>query len=41
LDIWSSAGKGTEIDLSFPGSIAYVHAPRRRRLRLFRKKVEE
>jgi signal transduction histidine kinase len=40
FDIWSSAGNGTEIDLSFPGSIAYASAPRRFRLGLFRRKVE-
>jgi signal transduction histidine kinase len=32
LDIWSSAGKGTEIDLSFRGSMAYVPSARRPRL---------
>jgi signal transduction histidine kinase/ligand-binding sensor domain-containing protein len=39
LDIWSSAGKGTEIDLSFPGSIAYGKLARRFRWRLFPGKV--
>jgi len=36
LDIWSSAGRGTEIDLSVPSSIAYSKSPR---LQLFRKKA--
>lgn len=39
LDIWSSAGSGTEIDLSVPGAIAYSKSPGRPRLQLFRKKV--
>jgi signal transduction histidine kinase/ligand-binding sensor domain-containing protein len=39
LDIWSSAGTGTEIDLSIPGSIAYGKSRGRSRLQLFRKKV--
>jgi len=34
-----SAGSGTEIDLSVPGSIAYRKSSRRSRLQLFRKKV--
>ncbi len=29
LDIWSSDGRGTEIDLSAPGSIAYSKSPKR------------
>jgi signal transduction histidine kinase len=37
LDIWSSVGAGTEIDLSVPGSIAYSKRLGRPRLRLFRK----
>jgi hypothetical protein len=49
LDIWSSAGTGTEIELSIPGSIAYgksaygksAYGKFRRRfpLQLFRKKA--
>jgi signal transduction histidine kinase len=44
LDIWSSAGTGTEIDLSIPGSVAYGKSAygkswRRFPLELFRKKV--
>jgi signal transduction histidine kinase len=39
LDIWSSAGSGTEIDLSLPGSIAYGKSTTRSRLQLLRKKV--
>ena len=38
LNIWSRTGGGTEIDLSLPGSIAYVTSPRRSRLRVFGKK---
>jgi signal transduction histidine kinase len=38
-DIWSGAGRGTEIDLSVPGSIAYSKQAVRSRLRLFRKKA--
>ncbi len=37
LDIWSSAGNGTEIDLSFPSLIAYRPPARQSRLRLFSK----
>jgi signal transduction histidine kinase len=40
LDIWSSAGSGTEIDLSFPGSTAYGPLGQQSRLRLFPRKVE-
>ena len=39
LNIWSGGGAGTEIDLSIPGSIAYVTSPGRRGFRLFRKKA--
>jgi signal transduction histidine kinase len=39
LSIWSREDTGTEIDLSFVGSIAYGRLPRRSRLRLFGKKV--
>jgi hypothetical protein len=39
LDIWSSAGTGTEIDLSIPGSIAYGKSPRRFPFQLFRGKA--
>jgi signal transduction histidine kinase/ligand-binding sensor domain-containing protein len=39
LDIWSGAGKGTEIDLSIPASVAYSKSPRRSRLQLFRRKA--
>ena len=39
LDIWSSAGSGTEIDLSVPGSIAYNRPATRFRFALLRKKV--
>lgn len=38
LEIWSGVGKGTEIDLRIPGSIAYSRSPGRPRLRLFRSK---
>lgn len=37
LDIWSGAGKGTEMELSIAGSIAYATSPGRHLLRLFRK----
>jgi signal transduction histidine kinase len=37
LDIWSGPGAGTEIDLSIPGSIAYLRSPRRSRWQLFSK----
>jgi signal transduction histidine kinase len=40
LDIWSECGRGTEVELSIPGSIAYEIAPSRRGLRLFRGKKE-
>jgi signal transduction histidine kinase len=36
LDVWSSAGNGTEIDLSMPGAIAYRKSARRFRLPSFR-----
>jgi signal transduction histidine kinase len=36
LEMWSGAGRGTEIDLSISGSIAYTKSPMRSRLRLFR-----
>jgi ligand-binding sensor domain-containing protein len=39
LDIWSGVGKGTEIDLSIPGSIAYTKPPSRSLLPPFRKEV--
>jgi signal transduction histidine kinase len=39
LDIWSSVGAGTEIDLSIPGSIAYGRSPGQSRFSLFRRKV--
>jgi signal transduction histidine kinase/ligand-binding sensor domain-containing protein len=39
LDIWSSVGAGTEIDLSIPGSIAYGKSPGQSRFSLFRRKV--
>jgi signal transduction histidine kinase len=39
LDIWSSEGSGTEIDLTAPGSIAYAKSARTFRLPLFRKKA--
>jgi signal transduction histidine kinase len=38
LTMWSSAGAGTEIELSVAGAIAYATPPRR--FGLFRKKVE-
>jgi signal transduction histidine kinase len=41
LTIWSRAGAGTEIDLSLASSIAYGTSPRRSRLRIFGKKVDE
>jgi nitrate/nitrite-specific signal transduction histidine kinase len=40
FDTWSSPAMGTEIDLSFPSSIAYGPPVWRLRLRLFRKRVE-
>ena len=40
LDIWSSTGGGTEIDLTVPASIAYDKSAGRFRLPLFRKKAE-
>jgi signal transduction histidine kinase len=39
LDLWSEAGKGTEVELSIPGSIAYGTSPGGG-FRLFRKKEE-
>jgi signal transduction histidine kinase/ligand-binding sensor domain-containing protein len=39
LEIWSGAGRGTEIDLRVPGSIAYGK-PSSSRPRLFRRKVD-
>jgi hypothetical protein len=39
LTIWSGAETGCEIELSIPGSIAYVTSPGSRRFRWFRKKV--
>ncbi len=39
LDIWSSAGSGTEIELTVPGSIAYSKSEGRFRLPLFRGKA--
>jgi signal transduction histidine kinase len=41
LTIWSRLGSGTEIELSLAGSIAYATLPRRSRLRIFSKKVDE
>jgi signal transduction histidine kinase len=41
LTIWSRAGAGTEIDLSHASTIAYGTSPRRSRLRIFGKKVDE
>jgi signal transduction histidine kinase len=38
LEIWSGVGKGTEIELRIPGSIAYPSSPRRFPWILFRKK---
>jgi signal transduction histidine kinase len=40
LDIWSSIGAGTEVDLSIPGAIAYGKRPGRSLLRVFREKAE-
>jgi signal transduction histidine kinase len=40
LDLWSEVGKGTEVELRIPGSIAYEASPNRGGLRLFRKKEE-
>jgi CheY-like chemotaxis protein len=39
LDVWSSAGTGTEIELSIPASIAYRKSPGSRVLGLFRRKA--
>jgi len=39
LTVWSGLGRGTEIDLSMEGSIAYGAPQGRSRLKLFRKKV--
>lgn len=39
LEIWSSAGRGTEIDLSIPGAAAYHRSASRSPLRWFWKKV--
>lgn len=36
LEIWSGVGKGTEIDLTIPGPLAYTASLKRSRLRLFR-----
>jgi signal transduction histidine kinase len=38
LEIWSQAGAGTEVELSIPGSIAYVAARNGRRFPLFNRK---
>jgi signal transduction histidine kinase len=38
LDMWSEVGAGTELDLSIPGSIAYVASPDRGVSWLFRRK---
>jgi signal transduction histidine kinase len=38
LDLWSEVGKGTEVELNIPGSIAYGTSPSRRGFRLFRKR---
>lgn len=40
LDLWSEVGKGTEVELRVPGSIAYETSPNRGGFRLFRKKEE-
>jgi signal transduction histidine kinase len=40
LDLWSEVGKGTEVELRIPGSIAYGTSPSRGGFRLFRKKEE-
>jgi signal transduction histidine kinase len=40
LDLWSEVGKGTEVELRIPGSIAYEASPNRGGFRLFRKKEE-
>jgi len=43
LDLWSEVGKGTEVELRIPGSIAYEASPgitQRGGFRLFRKKEE-
>jgi hypothetical protein len=39
LSTWSSAGAGTEIELSIPGSHAYGRSRKRSRWQLFREKV--
>jgi signal transduction histidine kinase len=39
LDVWTSTGAGTEIELSIPGSIAYWPTPDRTVLGLIRKKA--
>ena len=38
LDIWSGAGRGTEVDLTIPGSIAYLGASQLLQSRLFGRK---
>jgi signal transduction histidine kinase len=38
LRVWSGSGAGTEIDLSVPGSIAYLTSPARPRFRWFQRK---
>ena len=40
LDLWSEVGKGTEVELRIPGSIAYEASPNRVGFPLFRKKEE-
>ena len=40
LHLWSEAGKGTEVELSIPGSIAYGSSPSRRGFWPLRKKEE-
>jgi signal transduction histidine kinase len=40
LDLWSQAGKGTEVELRIPGSIAYEASPNAGGFRLFPKKEE-
>jgi signal transduction histidine kinase len=41
LDLWSEVGKGTEVELRIPGSIAYETSPGRGGLRLFRNEEED
>ena len=38
LDFWSEAGAGTEVQLSVPGTIAYMNSHGRARFRFFRRK---